>query len=128
MKAAQNLLGAVHSVLWIATLAGIDLTFSESPSRAAYGILCCWCVTQDVSLLLRTTWRPLPVFLGLMTLALVVDVAKGTGFLYHDAPTIGTATFPVLLAALLLVWASPIRINQITTSLRDWIVNADNAR
>jgi hypothetical protein len=128
MKSVQNVLGVVHAILWIATLVAVDLIFSGSPSRAGYGLLCSWWVTLYVALFLHTTWRALSVFLGIMVFALVVDAAKGTGFLYHDAPPIGTANFLVLVAGLLLLWASPIVVNEIATRLRDRLGTARNAR
>jgi hypothetical protein len=77
LKSTQNVLGAVHAILWVAVLAFVEVTFSESPSRAAYGLLCSWWITLYLASLLRTTWRALPVFLGILVIALVIDVIKG---------------------------------------------------
>jgi hypothetical protein len=110
------------------TLVAVDLIFSDSPSRAGYGLLCAWWVTLYVALLLRTTWRALPVFLGLMLVALLVDAARSTGFLYHDAPSIGTTSFLVVVVGLLLLWASPIVVNEIATRVRDRLGTARDAR
>jgi hypothetical protein len=111
----------------MATLGAVDLIFTDSISRAGYGLLSAWWVTLYVALLLRTTWRALPVFLSLMALVLVIDDLRGTGFLYHDAPPIGTAAFLVVLAGLLLLWASPVVVNEIATRVRNRFVNAHNA-
>jgi hypothetical protein len=126
LKYTQNVLGAVHAILWVAVLAFVEVTFSESPSRAAYGLLCSWWITLYLASLLRTTWRALPVFLGILVIALVIDVIKGTSFLYHDAPPIGSARFCVVLAGLLLMWASPIVINQIASNVRDRLANTSS--
>jgi len=126
MKSKQNIFGVAHAVIWIATLTTVDLVFSESPSRTGYALLCCWWITLYISLLLHTSWRALPAFLGLMALALVIDVATGTGFLYHDAPSLGSVAFVLLLAGLLLLWASPVVINQLAIRAHKWFVNADN--
>ncbi|HEY3785520.1 MAG TPA: hypothetical protein VGL55_09590 [Steroidobacteraceae bacterium] len=128
MKSVQNVLGVVHAALWIAALVAVDLIFSDTPSRAGYGLLCSWWVTLYVALLLRTTWRALPAFLGLMVVALVVDAARGTGFLYHDAPPISSPSFLVLAAGLLVLWASPIVVNEIATRVRDRLGTARDTR
>ena len=128
MRLTQNILGTVHAALWIATLFAIELIFNASPSRAGYGLLSAWWVTLYVALLLRTTWRALPVFLGLMVFALIIDDLAGTGFMYHDAPPIGTGTFLLVLAGSLLMWASPMAVNEMAIRVRDRFANANKAR
>jgi hypothetical protein len=128
MKSVQNVFGLVHAVLWVATLATVDLVFSASPARGGYGLLCAWWVTLYVALLLGTTWRALPVFLGLMVLVLVAYAIKGSNFLYHDAPPISSAAFAVLVAGLLLLWASPVVVNYVLTRVRDRFANASGRR
>lgn len=128
MKLSQNVLGAVHALLWIGTAATAEYVFSGSASRAGYGLLCAWWVTLYVALLLGTTWRALPVFLVLMAVALAFDAIKGSGFLYHDVPSVSSPSFLIVAGALLLLWASPIAVNQVAMLVRHRFVEARNAK
>ena len=128
MKLNQNVLGAVHALLWIAAGVTANLTFSGSPSRAGYGILCAWWVTLYVALLVGTTWRALPAFLAVMVVALVFDAVRGTGFLYHDAPSLGSSSFWILAVVLALLWASPIAVNQLAMRIHHRFIEAGNTK
>lgn len=119
MKSVQHILGVVHAALWMTMIIAMNAIFDSSPSRAAYGLLCAWWVTLYVASLLRTKWRALPAFLGLMLIALVIDATGGMGLLYHDPPARFDSSFLLAVAGQLLLWVSPIVINEIATSVRD---------
>ncbi len=128
MKLNQNVLGAVHALLWIAAGVAANLVFSGSPSRAGYGLLCAWWVTLYVALLVGTTWRALPAFLVLMVVALVFDAIQGAGFLYHDASSVDSSSVLVLAFVLVLLWASPIAVNQLAMRIHHRLIEARNTK
>ena len=110
--------GAIHGIAWVALTVGVQLAMAGSPSSDAYGVLCAWWANLYLACLLRTRWRAVPVFLAIMAIAVVVDTISGSQRLYHDAPTVSSAEFLVLLLLLCLLWASPFAINAAATRIR----------
>lgn len=118
MNSRPAILGAIHAVIWVATLIVVNRVFGGSGSRAAYGLLCAWWLTLYVALLIGTPWRAVPVYLTVMLVALVVDAAIGSNALYHDPPPVVTLSFVTVAALQVVLWASPFAVNWLATRVR----------
>jgi hypothetical protein len=118
MNSRPAILGAIHAVIWVATLIVVTRVFGGSGSRAAYALLCAWWLTLYVALLIGTPWRAVPVYLAVMLVAFVVDAAMGSNALYHDPPPVATLSFVTVAALQVALWVSPFAVNWVATRIR----------
>jgi hypothetical protein len=112
-------LGVFHAVVWLVAIVGVERALEASAARGSYALLSAWWATLYLACLLATPWRAVAVFLAIMAVSLVVDVALGTGVLYHNAPAILSAGLFGLLLLMGVLWVSPFAINAAARWLRD---------
>jgi ABC-type arginine transport system permease subunit len=118
MSTRQSLFGCIHALLWIITLWIVEFVFSESPARSAYALLCAWWINLYGSLYLSTTWRALPALVITMLVAFGIQYGLRVSYMYHDLPAVSSTEFIVVLATLIVLWSSPILVNQGLVALR----------
>ena len=116
MKSAFRL-GAFHAVLWMATYVGVGWAFEGSPANAAYASLCAWWVTLYAALLFETSWRSIPMFVGVLATALIASTMAHVNVVYHDIPPLASFEFARVAALLVVLWVSPLIVNRLVLTV-----------